>query len=52
MRSHGVPDYPDPQFRPGDIHIPGVPGLDPNSPIYQRAQNACSALRPGVNRGR
>jgi hypothetical protein len=52
MRNHGEPDFPDPQFRSGGISIkisaPGSPGgsssLDPNSPIFQRAQKACRSL--------
>jgi hypothetical protein len=51
MRSHGEPDFPDPQFSSGGISIkisaPGSGGssaLDPNSPIFQRAQRACRSF--------
>jgi len=55
MRAHGVPDFPDPQFGTGgrvsiSIHGPaggGVSDLDPNSPIFQRAQQTCGSLLPG-----
>ncbi len=56
MRSHGVPDFPDPQFGPGGgitIRIGAHPGaggnngLDPNSPIFQKAQRSCGSLLPG-----
>ena len=56
MRSHGVPDFPDPQFGSGggiSIRISahagagGNNGLDPNSPIFQKAQRTCGSLLPG-----
>jgi len=56
MRSHGVPDFPDPQFSSGggiSIRITahagagGNNGLDPSSPIFQKAQQTCSSLLPG-----
>jgi hypothetical protein len=53
MRSHGVSDFPDPQFGSGgSIRISGKAGsatsdLDPNSPTFQKAQNACGSLLPG-----
>lgn len=45
MRSHGVTNYPDPQFGSGGrvslrVGGPGS-GLDPSSPVFQRAQRAC-----------
>jgi hypothetical protein len=54
MRSHGVPSFPDPQFHAGggiSISIKGGPGttLDPQSPIFQRAQTACGG--PGIGPG-
>lgn len=50
MRSHGVPNFPDPSIS-GDkatIQIKGSPGsgLDPNSPQFQAAQSACRGLLP------
>ncbi len=51
MRSHGEPKFPDPQFSNGGIgiRIHGGPGsaLDPQSPVFQAAQKACSADLPG-----
>jgi len=48
MRSHGVPDFPDPQALPGGgiaIRIRARPGsgsdLNPQSPQFQAAQKAC-----------
>jgi hypothetical protein len=44
MRSHGVPDFPD----PGPIHIDvsAHPDLDPSSPAFIAAQKACLSLEP------
>ena len=56
MRSHGLPDFPDPQFGSGggvsiriSAHAGGnnSTGLDPNSPIFQKAQQTCGSLLPG-----
>jgi hypothetical protein len=48
MRSHGVPDFPDPQFKSGPGGGIGVqmggPGLDPNSPAFQAAQKVCGSI--------
>lgn len=46
MRTHGVPDFPEPSegklvFRGG-----GKNGLDPNSPQFQTAMKACHSLVP------
>jgi hypothetical protein len=55
MRSHGVPNFPDPDSQ-GRIAIKGGQsangtkfGLDPNSPGFQTAQKACKSLQPGGN---
>jgi hypothetical protein len=47
MRSHGVPDFPDPVGN--SLQIKGGPGsdLDPDSPQMQTAQKACESLAPG-----
>lgn len=44
MRSHGLPDFPD----PGPIHIDvrTHPDLDPASPVFVAAQKACLSLEP------
>lgn len=51
MRSHGLPDFPDPTFRGNHISIAirGGPGsdLDPRSPAFQAAQKACRGKLPG-----
>ena len=46
MRSHGVPDFPDPVN--GGFDITAGPGsdLDPGSPQYAAADKACAALSP------
>jgi hypothetical protein len=44
MRSHGMPDWPDPDangnFKPSS--------LDPNSAVYKAANNACKSLLPAA----
>jgi hypothetical protein len=52
MRTHGVPDFPDPQTTGGGgIQIkgggPGSSDLNPDSPVFQKAQKVCAFLRPG-----
>jgi hypothetical protein len=55
MRSHGVSDFPDPQFSSGggiriSIHTKAgiaTSDLDPNSPIFKKAQQNCGSLLPG-----
>ena len=55
MRSHGVSDFPDPQFSSGgairiSLHASagvGSSDLDPNSPIFDKAQKTCGSLLPG-----
>jgi hypothetical protein len=47
MRSHGVPDFPDPSFTGGAIGI-GIPQSVRNSPAYTPATHACKALTIGV----
>lgn len=54
MRSHGVPNFPDPQFGTGPgggvgvrIGGPGS-GIDPRSPAFQSAQKVCGSLIGGV----
>jgi hypothetical protein len=49
MRSHGVTNFPDPnssgEFTLGPV---GGSGIDPNSPQYQSAAQACQSLMPGL----
>ena len=49
MRSHGVPDFPDPN-RHGYLVIRGSPGsdLDPSSPALQSAGKACGPFPSDV----
>lgn len=48
MRSHGVPDFPDPSPG-GGIHLTLSPGssLNPRSPAFQSARRSCQHLLPG-----
>jgi len=53
MRSHGVPNFPDPQIQSGPgggvgvrIGGPGS-GIDPRSPAFQSAQKTCGKLLGG-----
>ena len=48
MRSHGVPNYPDPTISGVKMteHISASSGIDPNSPIFQVAQRACQTKAP------
>jgi hypothetical protein len=51
MRSHGVPNFPDPQFQSGGggfgIRLSGA-GVNPQSPAFQAAQKDCSSIFGGV----
>jgi hypothetical protein len=50
MRSHGVPDFPDPDTNGGITINSGGPGgknLGPNAPAFKAAQKACQSLAPG-----
>ena len=46
MRTHGVPDMPDPQVNAQGVSI-SVPG-GPNSPFVRSAMRACQKLQPGT----
>lgn len=50
MRSHGVPNFPDPSVG-GGIQINGSSGINLRSPAFQSAQSACSKLLPGGGPG-
>ena len=52
MRSHGIPDFPDPTTSPGggvSFQINGGPGsdLNHNDPRFMAAEKACRGLLPG-----
>jgi hypothetical protein len=44
MRSHGLPNFPDPSFNGPTKQLALGPGLDPDSPAFQRAARACGLL--------
>ena len=50
MRSHGVPNFPDPEISSGGgvgIRIGGKgSGIDPNSPQFKAAQKTCQSDLP------
>jgi hypothetical protein len=47
MRAHGIKAFPDPSSN-GDLSLNAGPGtgIDPNSPRYQAADQACKSLMP------
>jgi hypothetical protein len=49
MRSHGVPNFPDPTTGPLGEQVINLRGtsIDPSSPTYQAASQACQKLFPG-----
>ena len=52
MRSHGVPNFPDPQFQAGPgggigVRINGA-GINPSSPAFQTAQKDCGKIFGGA----
>jgi hypothetical protein len=50
MRAHGITNFPDPNGS-GGIDIGQASGLDPRSPAFQTAQQACMKLLPGGGPG-
>lgn len=56
MRAHGVPDFPDPQVSgsggavtariAATVHRGSAGGLNPSSPAFKNAQQACRKLSP------
>jgi hypothetical protein len=51
MRTHGVPDFPDPTQHGNTVSIAVSPGssVDTNSPQFQSAQQACESFLPGAH---
>ena len=48
MRSHGIPDFPDPTVQDGQVSMTlGASGFARNSPQLQSARQACRSLGPG-----
>jgi hypothetical protein len=50
MRSHGVPNFPDPSTGRG-IQISPSSGINPFSPAFKAAQSQCAKLLPGAGPG-
>jgi hypothetical protein len=46
MRSHGVPDFPDPTFENNTVTFSIPPSIDPNSPQARNAEAICVKLIP------
>jgi hypothetical protein len=55
MRTHGVPNFPDPTFSDGGVRMKlkagGANGIDPESPQFRAAQKACQSIAPGGKGG-
>lgn len=48
MRAHGLPTFPDPHVNSDGIEVQLPKGLQPNSPVFRAAQQACKKLMPGL----
>ncbi len=46
IRSHGIPNFPDPTFSGGGVHIEHQ-NLNESSPAFKAAVHACESLIPG-----
>jgi hypothetical protein len=46
MRSHGVPDFPDPTFENNTVTFNIPPNIDPNSSQAKSAEAICVKLIP------
>jgi hypothetical protein len=47
MRENGVPDFPDPEVSGGGVKM-GIPrGVNPQSPAFKKAEEACRELMIG-----
>jgi hypothetical protein len=51
MRENGVPNFPDQRAVNGQVQLSLPPGLDPNSPQFQQAMEACRSLAPVQENG-
>jgi hypothetical protein len=51
MRSHGVPNFPDPKAGGGGVQITPSSGINPFSPAFKAAQSQCAKLLPGGGPG-
>jgi hypothetical protein len=50
IRSHGVPNFPDPTFSGGGVHI-NHQALNESSPAFKAAVHACESMIPASARG-
>jgi len=48
MRAHGLSTFPDPQVNAGGIEMQLPKDLQPSSPVFRAAQQACKNLMPGL----
>jgi hypothetical protein len=46
IRSHGLPNFPDPTFSGGGVHLDHQ-GLNESSPVFKAAVHDCESLIPG-----
>jgi hypothetical protein len=46
IRTHGIPNFPDPTFSGGGVHV-SKQGIDLHSPQVRAAEEACQSLIPG-----
>lgn len=49
MRSHGVPNFPDPSPGGGQLNAISAAGINTQSPTYQAAEHACEKYTPAAN---
>jgi len=47
IRLHGIPNFPDPTFSGGGVHLPKAAGVNLHSPQVRAAEEACQSLIPG-----
>ncbi len=47
IRSHGIPNFPDPTFSSGGVHLPKTARIDLHSSQVRAAEEACQSLIPG-----
>jgi len=49
MRSHGVPNFPDPSPGGGQLNAISASGINTQSPTYQAAERSCEKYTPAAN---
>lgn len=50
MRAHGVPNFPDPAAGGGGVNLAAA-GINPESPAFKSARQACAKLVPAASPG-